>query len=82
MVPTFYPGENVLISSIPYLFSKPKIGDIIIFKKGKIAMIKRIKKTTVQGLVVIGDNKQDSLNSSEMGVVLLKDVLGKVIIKL
>lgn len=82
MIPTFYPGQTVLISSIPYKISQPKKGDIIVFQKGKIAFIKRIKKITNHGLVVSGDNKQDSLKSSEMGVISLKQVLGKVIIKL
>lgn len=82
MIPTFYPGQTVLVSNLPYKISPPKTGDIIVFKKGKIALIKRIRKITREGIVVVGDNKKDSLKSSEMGIISLKQVLGKVIIKL
>lgn len=82
MIPTYYPHDEVLISSLPYIFSKPKVGEIIVFQKGKLALIKRIKKITKNGLIVEGDNRGDSLKSSEMGVVLPKQVIGKVIVKL
>jgi len=32
MEPTIRNGEGVLVSSIPYLFSKPKVGDIVLIR--------------------------------------------------
>jgi nickel-type superoxide dismutase maturation protease len=82
MIPTYHSGDTVLISSLPFLFTKPKIGYVIVFKKGDICLIKRVKKIVSQGLIVEGDNKKDSLKSSQMGVISPKLILGKVIIKL
>ena len=46
MLPTFKPGQILLVSSIPYLFQKPKIGDVVVIKdprSGKL-LLKRIAK--------------------------------------
>ncbi len=32
MEPTLLQGQNVLVSSMPFLFSKPKVGDIVVVK--------------------------------------------------
>jgi|SRR5581483_324847 len=32
MLPTFKPGQLLLVSSIPYLFKKPKVGDVVVVK--------------------------------------------------
>lgn len=74
-------GQSVLVSSIPYLFSKPKINDIVAFKEkntGKI-FIKRIAKIDNQKYFVKGDNKRDSLDSRELGWIKIKEIIGKVI---
>lgn len=82
MMPTYKPGDKVLISSVPYLFKKPQVGDIIVFKKEKITLIKRISKITANGIIVEGDNLEDTLSSVSMGIISRKDVLGKVILRL
>ena len=43
MEPTLHEGDVVLISSLPYLFKNPKVGDVIILKRQKY-IIKRITK--------------------------------------
>lgn len=77
MMPTIKNGSEILISNIPYLFSKPKIGDIIAFnKEGKI-LIKRITKIKDNEYFVSGDNASDSIN----GWINKENVLGKLITK-
>jgi len=94
MEPTLKNGSFVLVSSIPYLFAKPKVRDIIAFKKrpafakasaGKekifIKRIAKINLSTSSGekCFVKGDNKKDSL---EIGWIDKKEILGKVIAKI
>ena len=82
MEPTIKNGASVLVSSIPYIFSKPQIGDIVAFKKEKKVLIKRIVKIDVEKYIVSGDNKDDSMDSREFGWILRRDVIGKVIWKI
>ena len=82
MIPTYCPGDKILTSTLPYLFSKPKIGDVIVFKKDNTLLIKRISKITNIGLLVEGDNKDDSYDSASFGIISKKQILGKVVYKL
>lgn len=82
MLPTLKVGDKVLISSFPYMFSTPKIGDIIVFKKNGKNFIKRITGVTPQGFIVAGDNSFDSISSKKLGVISKKLILGKVVYKL
>lgn len=79
MEPIIFNGEHVLISSIPFLFSKPKVGNIIAFKKNKKIFVKRIAKISGEKYFVKGDNKKDSL---DIGWIERKVILGKVIGKI
>ena len=83
MEPAILDGQSVLASNIPYIISKPKIGDVIAFnKKGKI-FIKRIVKINLSAdgdkYFVAGDNKKDSLDSKKFGWIDRKQIVGKVI---
>jgi nickel-type superoxide dismutase maturation protease len=82
MLPIFKPGDTVLISTLPYLFSKPKIGDIIVFRKSNKLLIKRIVKKMNKEFFVSGDNQSDSFDSKDFGVITRKDIIGKTILKL
>lgn len=79
MESTLLQGQSVLVSSIPFLFSKPKIGDIVAIRKSDKVFIKRITKIHGDKYFVSGDNKKDSLDSREFGFVEKKDILGKVV---
>jgi len=84
MEPSFKNGSFALVSSIPYLFIKPKVGDIIAFKKEDKIFIKRIAKINPPAgggkkYFVKGDNNKDSL---ETGWINKKEILGKVIAKI
>ena len=76
MMPYLKPYDRVIVSSIPYYFSKPKIGDIIVFKYNSKTMIKRIKKLENGKITVAGDNISDSL---KIELVEVRDILGKVL---
>jgi len=80
MEPTIQNGQTVLVSSIPYFFSKPKIGDVVAFKKDNKVLIKRIGKIDGKKYFVSGDNKEDSMDSRKFGWLTKKDILGKVIL--
>jgi signal peptidase I len=76
MMPTLNPSDRVIVSSIPYLFSQPKPGDIIIFKNAGKPLIKRISKVSESKFLVEGDNREDSIN---IGWIEKQDIIGKVI---
>jgi len=76
MQPLLKPGQVILISSIPYLFRKPKVGDIIAFKKGEKFIVKRMSKIAGHKLLVTGDNKVDS---KDFGWIERKEIIGMVI---
>ena|SRR3989338_7338199 len=49
MEPTFKPGQSLLVSAVPYIFRKPKTGDVVVIKDprdGRL-LLKRIKKIRV-----------------------------------
>lgn len=82
MEPLIKNGNTVLVSSIFYLFKNPKANDIIAFKNfdGNI-LIKRIKKEENGKFFMEGDNKKDSLDSKNFGMISRAKILGKVIYK-
>ena len=77
MLPTLKPGDRVIVSSLPYFFSKPRAGDVIVFRYNKKMMIKRIKKIENKKIFVEGDSNRDSLKIEPIG---RNQILGRVII--
>ncbi|MBI2621150.1 MAG: S26 family signal peptidase [Candidatus Levybacteria bacterium] len=82
MSPAFSENDNVLVSYIPFLFGKPKKGDIVVFEKYHRLYIKRIKKIKDEKYFLVGDNKKDSMDSRRFGSVTRKQIKGKIILKL
>ncbi len=82
MEPNLPDKSFAFVSSIPYFFSKPKVGDIIAFKKKGKIFIKRISKIDREKYFAKGDNNSDSLDSNKLGWVLKKEILGKLIVKI
>lgn len=83
MEPTLRANDSVLVSSLPYLFTAPKVNDIVICNdpQTKTMLLKRIKKIQSGSLYfVTGDNLDDSHDSRKFGMLERKDIIGKVIL--
>jgi signal peptidase I len=76
MLPTLKPGQQILVSSLPYSFSRVKVGDLIAFKGVDKFIVKRVREVMGDRLQVIGDNKKDS---KDYGWIQRQRVIGKVI---
>lgn len=75
-------NQSVLVSSLPFIFFKPRIRDVVIFKFNNKFYIKRIMKKKGDKYFLRGDNRRDSLDSKKIGWVDKKDIIGKVIFKI
>ncbi|MBI2041259.1 MAG: S26 family signal peptidase [DPANN group archaeon] len=75
MLPNFKEGDYALVSKIYFSL---KAGDVIVFEKNNVAMIKRIEKVEDGKYFVEGDNKPESEDSRQFGPVGRKHVVGKV----
>ena len=64
---------------IPYILSKPKIGDVIVLQHPTKhpLLIKRIRKIENNTYWVEGDNKIRSMDSRAFGFVSRKQIIGK-----
>lgn len=82
MAPKFSENDNVLVSYFPFLFGKPKKGDVVVFEKYHRLYIKRIGKIKEEKYFLIGDNKKDSEDSRRFGLVKREQIKGKVLFKI
>lgn len=76
MEPAIENGQEILVSSLPFIFKDPETGDIIAFKNGDKFVVKRIKKAGKNSFFVKGDNNEDS---REYGWIEKERIMGKVI---
>lgn len=76
MSPKISEGKEVLVSSLPFLFFEPRIGDIVAFWHFNKVLIKRIKSAKRNQYLLEGDNVSDSLR---IGWKSKKDIIGKVV---
>lgn len=76
MEPTIKNNQEILVSSLPLLFFKPKVGDMIAFNDLDKWIVKRIKEVNGEKFLVEGDNKKDS---KEFGWIEKEKIIGKVI---
>ena len=81
MEPTFHENDRLLINKWAYTFSKPKVGDVVVFKKlnEEKYILKRIQKILNTGFFVRGDNKNDNRS---FGVIKEEQIIGKVLASL
>ena len=83
MEPFIKNGESIMASGLLYLFKDPKIKDIVVFKdKNNKILIKRITKIKNGEYFLEGDNKSDSLDSKQMGLIKRNQIMAKFIIKI
>lgn len=80
MEPTFRAGERVLVNRLSFLFKRPRKGNVIAFTAPDTEkiFIKRVQEVRETGVVCIGDNAADSLDSRKSGVVPFGRILGRV----
>ena len=82
MESTLQEGDEVLALTWCYLFSKPRKGDIIVFKDAEQTnntyFIKRISKVQGNAISVKGDNKHDSL---KLKAIKKLHIIGRVVRK-
>jgi len=79
MLPNLKPNDRIIVSSLPFIFSKPKVGDAVVIKNIDKLLIKRISKISDGSIFLKGDNNLDSL---KIGSVKPKDIKGKAILRL
>lgn len=79
MLPTLKMGQDVLVFNCAYIFSKPKVGDIVVVKVNGEEMVKRLHKVDDRTVNVKGDNEEDSLDSKNFGSIKVSDIIGKVV---
>ncbi len=82
MAPTYSEGDNVLVSSLPLIFARPKKRDVVVFEKFNRFYIKRIAKIEKGKYFLVGDNKKDSFDSRRFGSVKRNQIKAKVILKI
>lgn len=81
MSPTLNPGDTVLVSPLPYTYSKPKVNDIVVCldPRDKRVLIKRITKIVGTAFFISGDNPKESTDSRTFGLISRRGIIGKVI---
>lgn len=82
MVPYLQERDEVL--TISYLFSQPKVGDVIVFRQmvPPFVLCKRIIKIINDKIWVEGDNKKKSIDSRNFGFIERENIIGKMFFKL
>lgn len=79
MEPFLKEGSFFIGSNLPYLFSKPKTGDVVLFKIESKLIVKKVYKIDENKIYVEGINKNDSKYFAPLE---RSKILGKLIIKL
>jgi signal peptidase I len=80
MSPDFEHGDFVLVSKIPFLFSSPRAGDVVLFRQpGYGVLIKRIHRIYPDGGMEVMGTQADSTDSRVFGPVNPATLIGKVI---
>ena len=79
MQPVIRDGELCLVNRWAYLFKKPQIGDIVVFDSSGKLFCKRIAAIERDLFTMLGDNRADSLDSSALGPISAKSIIGRVV---
>jgi len=74
MEPNLHDGQWLIINRI----SRPKVGDVVVFRYGSTELIKRIIRPVGDGWWVEGDNKDFSTDSRSFGPIPKTAIVGKV----
>lgn len=77
MQPSYKNGDLVIV----WKYGKVRPGNVIVFKKNALTMIKRVQKIENNRYYVRGDNYQESSDSEAFGTIQKSKIIGKVILK-
>ena len=84
MEPSFKEGDFVMVDRMSYLFSRPKVGHVVIARhpqKPDMLLLKRIVEESRGMYFIKGDNSLASTDSRHFGWLKKDLVIGKVIHK-
>lgn len=76
MQPVLNPGQEILVTGLPYLFLNPKKGHLIAFRDGEKVIVKRVAEIKNKLYLVKGDNSNDS---KSYPWIERKKILGRVV---
>ena len=76
MEPKIKNGSFFIASSIPFIFSNPKIGNLIVFKYKDKIIVKKIVKIEKDRYFIEGENLHDS---KKFESIKRQEILGKVL---
>ena len=79
MSPTLKEGQDVLSFNWAYLGKKPSVGDIVVIEVNGKEMIKRVVEVTGKQVLIEGDNKRESTDSRDFGLVNMDQIVGKIV---
>ncbi len=81
MSPTLFNGEILIYRSIKYHHNLLAKGSIVVAidpLEAKTLIVKRIYKITSSGIELRGDNKSNSIDSRQFGIINPKNIKGIV----
>ena len=83
MLPALADGQYVIGESLTYKFRNPTIGDIVVLKSpnSDMNLIKRIIKRQDDDYFVEGDNKNESRDSRDFGLIRKENILFRTMLK-
>jgi len=76
MEPSFKGGDTLWLNRWSYLFSSPKLNDVVVIKHENVLFLKRVRRLQGNSYLLTGDNPFDSYNFQ---FIKRGQILGKVI---
>ncbi len=81
MLPNLQNGEYILENRFYYLFSKPKIGDVVIYDNGTKSIARVYKILENENYLLLGDKNPHLTEAVTSGKINIKNIKGKVLYK-
>jgi nickel-type superoxide dismutase maturation protease len=81
MVPSLYPGDEVLVDRQAYGLSLPAVGDLVVAAhpgQPGLRIVKRVVAASNETCTLLGDNPAASTDSRSFGDIPVHMILGKV----